>query len=126
MERGDIFDVDLRPMKGREQRGRRPVLVVTTKEFNQHNAPIVCPIIGGGASARLKGFAVSLSGTALKTDGERSAISRALWISVRGAASALNARQTTSLTRFSPHCRTSLSDRRPIPSFAQSSELPPF
>ena len=26
-------------------------------------------IIGGGASARLKGFAVSLSGTALKTDG---------------------------------------------------------
>ena len=69
MERGDIFDVGLEPTKGREQRGRRPVLVVTTKEFNQHNAPIVCPITGGGESVRLKGFAVSLSGTGLKTDG---------------------------------------------------------
>ena len=47
MERGDIFDVDLEPTKGREQRGRRPVIVVTTKEFNHHNAPIVCPITGG-------------------------------------------------------------------------------
>lgn len=69
MDRGDIFDVDLDPTKGREQRGRRPVLVVTTKEFNQHNAPIVCPITGGGESSRLKGFAVSLSGTGMKTDG---------------------------------------------------------
>jgi mRNA interferase ChpB len=69
LERGDIFDVDLEPTKGREQRGRRPVLVVTTKEFNQHNAPVVCPITGGGAFSRLKGFAVSLSGTGMKTDG---------------------------------------------------------
>ncbi len=69
MERGDIFDVDLEPTKGREQRGRRPVLVVTTKEFNQHNAPIVCPITGGGESARLKGFVVPLSGKGMKTDG---------------------------------------------------------
>jgi mRNA interferase ChpB len=69
LDRGDIFDVDLDPTKGREQRGRRPVLVVTTKEFNQHNAPIVCPITGGGESFRLKGFAVSLSGSGMKTDG---------------------------------------------------------
>ncbi len=69
MERGDIFDVDLEPTKGREQRGRRPVIVVSTKEFNHHNAPIVCPITGGGQSSRLKGFTVSLSGTGMKTDG---------------------------------------------------------
>ena len=42
-----IFDVDLEPTKGREQRGRRPVIVVTTAEFNRHNAPIVCPILVG-------------------------------------------------------------------------------
>ena len=69
MERGDIFDVDFEPTKGREQRGRRPVIVVTTKEFNRHNAPIVCPITGGGESSRLKGFTVSLSGTGMKSDG---------------------------------------------------------
>jgi mRNA interferase ChpB len=69
LERGDIFDVDLEPTKGREQRGRRPVIVVTTAEFNRHNAPIVCPITGGGESARLKGFAVPLSGAGTKTDG---------------------------------------------------------
>ena len=69
MERGDIFDVDLEPTKGRVQRGRRPVIVVTTKDFNHHNPPIVCPITRGGESSRLKGFAVSLSGTGTKTDG---------------------------------------------------------
>ncbi len=69
MERGDIFDVDLEPTKGREQRGRRPVIVVTTKEFNDHNPPIVCPITRGGEYLRLKGFAVSLSGMGMRTDG---------------------------------------------------------
>jgi mRNA interferase ChpB len=69
LERGDIFDVDLEPTKGREQRGQRPVMVVTTKEFNKRNPPIVCPITGGGAAARNAGFAVSLSGAGTKTDG---------------------------------------------------------
>ncbi len=69
MERGDIFHVDLEPTKGREQRGRRPVIVVTTKEFNRHNPPIVCPITRGGEFSRLEGFAVSLLGSGMKTDG---------------------------------------------------------
>ena len=69
MERGDIFDVDLEPTTGREQRGRRPVIVVTTREFNHRNPPIVCPITGGGEFSRLKGFTVSLLGTGMKTDG---------------------------------------------------------
>ena len=45
------------------------MIVVTTKEFNHHNAPILCPITEGAQSSRLKGFAVSLSGTGMKTDG---------------------------------------------------------
>ncbi len=69
MERGDIFDVDLEPTKGREQRGRHPVIVITTKEFNHHNPPIVCPITRGGGFAHLEGFTVSLSGTGTRTDG---------------------------------------------------------
>lgn len=68
MERGDIFNVDLEPT-GREQRGRRPVIVVTTKEFNHRNPPIVCPVTRSGEFARLKGFTVSLAGTGMKTDG---------------------------------------------------------
>ena len=69
MKRGDIYNVDLEPAKGREQRGQRPVIIISTSEFNQHNPPIVCPITGGGAGARLKGFAVSLMHTGMKTDG---------------------------------------------------------
>ena len=69
MKRGDIYNVDLEPTKGREQRGQRPVIIITTSEFNQHNPPIVCPITGGGAGARLKGFAVSLMNMGMKTDG---------------------------------------------------------
>ncbi len=69
MERGDIFNVDLEPTTGREQRGRRPVIVVTTKEFNHQNPPIVCPITRGGEFARLKGFTVSLAATGMKTNG---------------------------------------------------------
>ena len=69
LKRGDIYNVDLEPAKGREQRGQRPVIIITTSEFNQHNPPIVCPITGGGAGARLKGFAVSLMNMGMKTDG---------------------------------------------------------
>ena len=70
MKRGDIYNVDLEPLKGREQRGQRPVIVTTPSEFNQHNPPIVCPITGGGAATRLKGFAVSLMNTGMKTEGD--------------------------------------------------------
>lgn len=44
-------------------------MIVTTADFNQHNLPIICPITGGGAGTRLKGFAVSLMNTGMKTDG---------------------------------------------------------
>jgi mRNA-degrading endonuclease toxin of MazEF toxin-antitoxin module len=63
MDRGDIYHVSLDPIKGREQAGRRYVLIVSTREFNRLGTPLVCPITQGGNFARDRGFAVSLSGT---------------------------------------------------------------
>jgi len=62
MERGDIYLVNLNPIQGREQAGRRYVLIVSPREFNRLGTPLVCPITLGGNFARDLGFAVSLSG----------------------------------------------------------------
>ena len=70
MERGDIYFVLLDPTAGHEQQGQRPVVVLTTGEFNAlTGVPVVLPITGGGGFARMRGFAVSLSGTGLATQG---------------------------------------------------------
>jgi mRNA interferase ChpB len=56
--------VDLEPTQGREQRGHRPVLVVSPDAFNQATGfPVVAPITNGGDFARRIGFAVALDGT---------------------------------------------------------------
>ena len=63
MKRGDIFLVSLDPTEGREQRGSRPVLVVSPTEFNQvTKLPVICPITSGGEFARRIGFAVPITG----------------------------------------------------------------
>jgi mRNA interferase ChpB len=68
MKRGDIYLVSLDPTQGREQRGSRPVLIVSPSEFNAATQlPIVCPITSGGDFARRIGFAVPISG--IKTTG---------------------------------------------------------
>ncbi|WP_291808533.1 type II toxin-antitoxin system PemK/MazF family toxin [Limnobacter sp.] len=68
MNRGDIFLVSLDPTEGREQRGSRPVLVVSPTEFNQvTKLPVICPITSGGEFARRIGFAVPITG--IKTTG---------------------------------------------------------
>ena len=68
MNRGDIYLVSLDPTEGREQRGSRPVLVVSPSEFNEATKlPVVCPITSGGDFARRMGFAVPLTG--IKTTG---------------------------------------------------------
>lgn len=87
MERGDIFHVDLNPIEGREQAGRRFVLIVSATAFNQvTRLPIVCPITGGGGSVRGTGFAVSLSGSGTRTDGIiRCDQPRVLDLAARGA-----------------------------------------
>jgi len=69
MERGDIYHVSLNPISGREQAGARYVMIVSPREFNRLGTPIVCPITQGGSFARDRGFAVSLMGLGLNTQG---------------------------------------------------------
>lgn len=68
-DRGDIVSVPLDPAIGHEQRGTRPALVLTTKEFNKLGDVLVAPITQGGDFARYAGFAVTLTGTGCKTQG---------------------------------------------------------
>ena len=68
-ERGDIVSVPLDPALGHEQRGTRPALVLTTKDFNRLGDVLVAPITQGGDFARYAGFAVSLTGTGCRTQG---------------------------------------------------------
>ena len=68
MRRGDIYMVSLDPTAGREQRGSRPVLVVSPAEFNEATQlPVICPITSGGDFVRRIGFAVPITG--IKTTG---------------------------------------------------------
>ena len=70
MERGDIYLVSLDPTSGHEQRGTRPVLIVSPGAFNRlTKTPVVLPITTGGNFARTAGFAVSLMGTGTQTTG---------------------------------------------------------
>ena len=70
MRRGDIWQVELDPTVGHEQRGHRPVLIISHTDFNRATrAPIIVPITRGGDFARMRGFSVSLAGHGLTTDG---------------------------------------------------------
>lgn len=65
-KRGEIWLVDLNPSKGREQAGTRPVLVLSPAD---ETLTIVLPISQGITIARSLGFAVSLMGSGLATQG---------------------------------------------------------
>jgi mRNA-degrading endonuclease toxin of MazEF toxin-antitoxin module len=70
MKRGEIWLVGLDPAQGHEQKGRRPVLIVSPEAFNRvTKVPVVLPITSGGSFARTAGFAVSLSGAGTTTQG---------------------------------------------------------
>jgi mRNA-degrading endonuclease toxin of MazEF toxin-antitoxin module len=70
MKRGEIWLVGLDPAQGHEQKGRRPVLIVSPETFNRiTKVPIVLPITSGGDFARTAGFAVTLAGAGTKTIG---------------------------------------------------------
>ena len=60
MDRGDIFEADLDPAKGSEQRGRRRVLVITRALFNKLGVALVCPVTHGGNFALIAGWTVPL------------------------------------------------------------------
>lgn len=51
IERGDIYFVDLDPVSGREQRGRRPVLVVSSDAINRQ--PLVVVVVAGTDAANI-------------------------------------------------------------------------
>ncbi len=68
-DRGDVLHLDLDPIKGREQRGQRFVVVLTDAAFNRFGLAMVCPVTHGGEFAREHGFAVSISGAGTKTQG---------------------------------------------------------
>jgi mRNA-degrading endonuclease toxin of MazEF toxin-antitoxin module len=70
MKRGEIWLVGLDPTQGHEQKGRRPVLIVSPEAFNRvTKVPVVLPITSGGSFARTAGFAVTLEGAGTKTAG---------------------------------------------------------
>ena len=86
MKRGEIWLVGLDPAEGHEQKGRRPVLIVSPEAFNRlTKVPVVLPITSGGSFARTAGFAVPLTGAGTKTTGVvRCDQPRALDLSARG------------------------------------------
>lgn len=69
MKRGDIYLVDMNPVSGREQAGRRFVLIVSPQAFNKLGTPLICPVTQGGNFARHAGFTVSLTGAGTETQG---------------------------------------------------------
>ena len=86
MKRGEIWLVGLDPTQGHEQKGRRPVLIVSPETFNRvTKVPVVVPVTSGGNFARTAGFAVTLQGAGTKTTGiVRCHQPRALDLGARG------------------------------------------
>ena len=65
--RGDIYHLDLEPTRGKEQRGKRFVFVVSPARHNRRGLAIVLPISQGHTLARSEGFASTLTGSGLQT-----------------------------------------------------------
>lgn len=69
-ERGDIVRVCLNPTVGKETQGDfRPALVLSPAVMNVLGTAIIAPITQGGDFSRYAGFAVTLTGTGLDTQG---------------------------------------------------------
>ncbi len=45
--RGDIVWADLNPVRGREQAGQRPVLVISQDVFNEHSGTVIAVALTG-------------------------------------------------------------------------------
>jgi mRNA interferase MazF len=62
-ERGDLVWLDFYPQSGREQKGRRPALVLSPREYNlKSGLALCCPI-----TSKVKGYPFE---TAVETAGE--------------------------------------------------------
>ena len=86
MKLGEIWLVSLDPTSGHEQKGRRPVFIISPEAFNRvTKVPVVLPITTGGSFARTAGFAVPLIGAGTQTTGVvRCDQPRALDLAARG------------------------------------------
>jgi mRNA-degrading endonuclease toxin of MazEF toxin-antitoxin module len=86
MKRGEIWLVGLDLSEGHEQKGRRPVLIISPEAFNHvTKVPVVLPVTSGGNFARTAGFAVPLTGAGTRTTGiVRCDQPRALDLKARG------------------------------------------
>ena len=86
MKLGEIWLVSLDPTSGHEQKGRRPVFIISPEAFNRvTKVPVVLPITPGGSFARTAGFAVPLIGAGTQTTGVvRCDQPRALDLAARG------------------------------------------
>src|SRR3989338_4372383 len=49
--KGDLVWLDFSPQAGREQKGRRPGLVVSSKNYNRIGLMLICPI-----TSKIKGY----------------------------------------------------------------------
>ena len=87
LKRGEIWLVGLDPAEGHEQKGRRPVLIVSPEPFNRlTGVPVVLPITSGGNFARTAGFTVPITGAGTQTTGVvRCDQPRAMDLRARGA-----------------------------------------
>jgi mRNA interferase ChpB len=52
-------------MRGQEQRGKRPLVLISRKAFKAHNPLLICPITSGGVAKRLAGFRLQTTGVVL-------------------------------------------------------------
>ncbi len=67
-KQGDVLLISLDPSLGTEIRGTRPVLVLSNQEFNRLGRALVAPITQGNFE-RVAGWAVTLMGTGMQTQG---------------------------------------------------------
>src|SRR5437879_1952614 len=66
ISRGDIYFLDLKPTKGREQTGRRPVLVVSSDAINRQPL-VVTVVVGTDAKNVPRDYPVNVRVTAVET-----------------------------------------------------------
>ncbi len=68
LRRGDVVWADLEPTKGREQAGRRPVLVISDDIFNRRSGTIIAMAITSHAQKAGFPLTLKLSGARLPTE----------------------------------------------------------
>ena len=59
--RGDVVGIDFNPQAGHEQAGRRPAIVLTTRDFNDKtNLAVLCPITRSTIREQRSPFAIAI------------------------------------------------------------------